>query len=371
MNSNTTKYKRYAFISYSHQDEKEARWLHKHLEAYKLPNDIFNEYDEKNRYLQPVFRDKEDIKTGILKSELYKELESSKFLIVVCSTHSAHSSWVSQEVQTFIGLGRIDRIIPYIIEGIPHSNPQNECFPLSLIDHIKKNPNDEILGANIQEIGKEKALIRIISSLLDVEFDTLWGRHEREQRIRKTMLSFFIITLLCFTYWFVIPVSFNLQLSDEFHRLPKSKDAKVIIDGSTYPLNTLDTTIIVSNIPGWRRLSSINVEFTSTYYDTIHNSFKLGCSFTNSYHIGLRRDKTFAYFSGTILDENNTPIDSALIVIEGKKQFTDSSGHFSFSFPTSNQTTEKVVNLSKKGYTTFSRSEIPFVNSIYYLFHSK
>lgn len=42
-----TKYKRYAFISYSHKDIKEAKWLHKHLEYYKLPSDIFNEYDEK------------------------------------------------------------------------------------------------------------------------------------------------------------------------------------------------------------------------------------------------------------------------------------------------------------------------------------
>lgn len=108
-----TKYKRYAFISYSHKDAKEAKWLHKRLEYYKLPSDIYNEYDEKNRYLRPIFRDKEDIGTGILKSELRKELEVSEYLIVICSPNSAQSTYVSQEAQVFIELGRINHIIPY------------------------------------------------------------------------------------------------------------------------------------------------------------------------------------------------------------------------------------------------------------------
>lgn len=42
-------YKHNAFISYSHKDAKEAKWLHKHLEYYKLPSGIFNENDENIR----------------------------------------------------------------------------------------------------------------------------------------------------------------------------------------------------------------------------------------------------------------------------------------------------------------------------------
>ena len=51
-NKHMTRYKRYAFISYSHKDVKEAEWLHKHLEYYKLPSDIFNEYDENKNFEQ-------------------------------------------------------------------------------------------------------------------------------------------------------------------------------------------------------------------------------------------------------------------------------------------------------------------------------
>ena len=73
-------YRRYAFISYSHRDVKIAKWLHKELEAYKLPAEIQNEF-ENSQYLRPVFRDIDDLDTGVLKDELRKKLWSSKYLI--------------------------------------------------------------------------------------------------------------------------------------------------------------------------------------------------------------------------------------------------------------------------------------------------
>jgi hypothetical protein len=38
---NTVSYK--AFISYSHQDESWAKWLHKALESYKIPRGLIKE----------------------------------------------------------------------------------------------------------------------------------------------------------------------------------------------------------------------------------------------------------------------------------------------------------------------------------------
>lgn len=232
---NIEKYKRYAFISYSHKDTKEAKWLHKHLEYYKLPSDIFNEYDEKNRYLRPVFRDKEDISTGVLKSELRYELEISKYLIVVCSPNSAHSTYVSQEVQVFIELGRIDYIIPYIIDGIPKSGDDKECFPVSLIKHIEKFPDDELLGANINEVGRQKAFIRVVSSLLNVEFDTLWKRHKREQLKRwfcNSVLSIAVLFAFISLYNYMAPidVTFSVLENCEMNScLPQLKSINICI----------------------------------------------------------------------------------------------------------------------------------------------
>lgn len=367
----TVKYKRYAFISYSHKDVKEAKWLHKHLEYYKLPNDIFNEYDETTRYLRPIFRDKEDIGTGVLKSELRKELEVSKYLIIICSPNSAQSLYVSQEAQVFIDLGRIDHIIPYIIDGVPNSKDEKECFPKSLINHIEKFPNDELLGANINEVGRQKAFIRVVSSLLSVEFDTLWKRHKREQKKRVFTLSLLFLFCILFAYWFALPIKLSVKLHDEFHHLPMPKDAMLIVNNTTYPLSTLDTIIQIDGIPGHMRLHDINIKFKSTYYKDIIDNITLGYGVNNFEDIKLKRDSTFAIYSGHVLDENRHPIESAVINIENKKTKTDSCGKFSITFSTIQQSTEKTVKINKHGYNVFIREEIPNYESVYYLFHEE
>lgn len=364
-----TKYKRYAFISYSHKDVKEAKWLHKHLEYYKLPSDIFNEYDENNRYLRPVFRDKEDIGTGVLKSVLRKELEVSEYLIIICSPNSAQSTYVSQEAQVFIDQGRIDHIIPYIIDGVPKSGGEKECFPESLINHVDQFPDDELLGANINEVGRSKAFIRVVSSLLNVEFDTLWKRHKREQKKRLFVLSLLFLFLLFFTYWFAVPLKLSVNLHDENHHLPMPEDAHLIVNGTIYPMRSLDTTIHINKIPGYMRLHHIDVEFKSTYYKRKFDKVTLGYGINNAKDINLKRDSTFAIYSGRVLDENKRPIESAIINIENKNTKTDSEGFFFIAFPTNQQSTEKTVRIYKLGFNSFIREEIPNGKSIYFLWH--
>ena len=364
-----TKYKRYAFISYSHKDVKEAKWLHKHLEYYKLPSDIFNEYDENNRYLRPVFRDKEDIGTGVLKSVLRKELEVSEYLIIICSPNSAQSTYVSQEAQVFIDQGRIDHIIPYIIDGVPKSGGKKECFPESLIYHVDQFPDDELLGANINEVGRPKAFIRVVSSLLNVEFDTLWKRHKREQKKRLFVLSFLFLFLLFFTYWFAVPLKLSVNLHDENHHLPMPEDAHLIVNGTIYPMRSLDTTIHINKIPGYMRLHHIDVEFKSTYYKRKFDKVTLGYGINNAKDINLKRDSTFAIYSGRVLDENKRPIESAIINIGNKNTKTDSEVFFFIAFPANQQSTEKTVRIYKLGFNSFIREEIPNGKSIYFLWH--
>ena len=166
--------KKYAFISYSHKDEKIAKWLQRRLESYKLPAEIHNEC-ENSRYLRPIFRDRSDLNTGILANELRTNLENSKYLIVICSPHSAKSEWVGKEIEYFHQLGRTQNIYFFIVDGQPHSgNPATECF--NPIAHKLGLP--EILGANIHEkifkwswLNKERAYIQLISKLLIATFN--------------------------------------------------------------------------------------------------------------------------------------------------------------------------------------------------------
>ena len=175
----------YAFISYKRDDKKEAKRLQHALEYYRLPNHLRQENPELPEYVRPVFRDMTDLEVGELSAQIHAGLEQSHFLIVVCSPRAAASKWVNDEVEYFISLGKQDKIIPYIIEGVPHaSNPSEECYPPSLLNLSKEK---ELLGANINEVGKDSATIRVVSRMFSIRFDTLFQRYEREQKRKRWM----------------------------------------------------------------------------------------------------------------------------------------------------------------------------------------
>lgn len=180
-------YKNYAFISYKREDEKWAKWLQRKLENYKLPSVIRKESLNMPKYIRPIFRDKTDLSGGILTEQLHNELERSKYLIVICSPSSAQSTWVNKEAQTFIDEGRTEYIIPFIVEGVPHAeNSQDECFP----EVLRNIPSEqELLGINVQEIGREKAFIRLAAYMIGVSFDTLWQRYRRQERQKNVSLA--------------------------------------------------------------------------------------------------------------------------------------------------------------------------------------
>ncbi|MBQ1407833.1 MAG: toll/interleukin-1 receptor domain-containing protein [Eubacterium sp.] len=169
-----------AFISYSHRDMAEAKRLQKRLETFRIPKDMLGERPARKL---KVFRDQTDLAGVELNTSLSRELEASEYLIVVCSPRSAASSWVNKEVQSFIELGRADRIIPFVVEGEPESDDHDlECYP----EAMRSLDDRMLLGANIQELGRNKAILRVLAILLDVRFDRLVGREK--QRRRRTAL---------------------------------------------------------------------------------------------------------------------------------------------------------------------------------------
>lgn len=173
----------YAFISYSHKDEKWAKWLQNALESYRLPAGLRKERLDIPARLRPIFRDETDLSGGILEEQLRHELEASRNLIVICSPNSAGSGWVSREVAYFIALGRSSDIIPFIIDGVPHSGDNTECFPLAL-----RQMEREPLGIDVQDLGRTDALLKVISSLLDVRHDQIAMRHRRRV-LRNRLLA--------------------------------------------------------------------------------------------------------------------------------------------------------------------------------------
>ncbi len=173
----------FAFISYRSTDREWAQWLQHMLEHYRLPSVINGK--ELPDSLYPVFLDTSELSGGTLGNELAAALESSRYLIVVCSPSSAQSQWVDKEVQSFIDRGEIDRVIPFIIDGTPYGTGDN-CFVPALTR--LRGTGMEQLGISVNENGREPAAVKVIARMLGLRFNDLWKRHERDKEAERLRL---------------------------------------------------------------------------------------------------------------------------------------------------------------------------------------
>ena len=182
-----------AFISYSTADEKWAKWLWHKLEYYPIPSNLRREHPHLPKHLRPVFWYKQDLSGTHLEKSLQKELDDSQYLLVICSPSSAQSAWVNKEVERFVQLGRINKIIPFVVQGTPHAtNPDEECFPPALRDLPKEQ---EIRGIDVRrKEGKQHAFIDVVATILNIRFNTLWQRHQR--RRKKVILRISVISTI-------------------------------------------------------------------------------------------------------------------------------------------------------------------------------
>ena len=174
-----------AFISYSHKDMHWGRWVQKRLERFHLPRQLRAESANGGTGLH-IFRDQTDLAGVELQSTLHRELEASRFMIVICSPDSAASRWVGEEIRYFKQLGRTDCIIPFIVSGEPESDdPSMECYP----EELRNVEERHFMCANIREIGKNKALLRVLSVLLDIRFDRLSDRITKHRRMTTAIAT--------------------------------------------------------------------------------------------------------------------------------------------------------------------------------------
>ena len=183
-------FKYYAFISYSHADKIIAQKLQSFLQSYHLPSDLQNSYPDLPKNLKPIFIDESNLVGTVLQKSLQKNLDKSKYLIVICSPNSAKSKYVNQEVAHFIEIGRIDRIIPLIIDGNPHAeDPSDECFPPAILAIEEK---DELLGISFKNFGERDSFLRVIATMLGLDLDNFvsWEDRERKRRRKKKIMIF-------------------------------------------------------------------------------------------------------------------------------------------------------------------------------------
>lgn len=363
----STTFTTYAFISYSHRDMEVAKWLQKNLEAFKLPTEVHNDIEAKSRYLRPIFRDQSDLNTGILGDELRKHLEESKFLILICSKNSAQSSWVSDEAKAFVEMGRLDHIIPVIIPD--DSTPERDLFPEFLRNYFSEHPDKELLGVNIGEVGKEKALIRVISRMLGVSFDSLWKRHLRQKKIRILTASSLAIVALVATYLFAIPVTVDVNVELEKADLPIGENVTLNVNGGDYFSTPEHPQFDRISIPGYKRFSDLQISASSQFYTPIDTIIPVGFGLSRDVCIELKRDDTFAIYAGTVYDSEMDLLQDVSVTVCGHTSVTDSEGNFRIVLPLAEQRQELSISLEKQGYSSITRDDETPGTSLKFIMH--
>jgi tetratricopeptide (TPR) repeat protein len=177
-----------AFISYSHRDQKHARWLHRALETYRVPAHLRNDTrlagELLGARLKPVFRDRDELASAAdLAQAVQAALADAGSLIVVCSPEAARSQWVNAEIRHFAALGRRERVLCIIVDGTPRAaDPSQECLPPALFDDGAREP----LAADIRtgQDSRDDARLKLISAVLGIGYDEL-RRREHARRVRR------------------------------------------------------------------------------------------------------------------------------------------------------------------------------------------
>ncbi len=175
-----------AYISYSHRDERWAKWLHRAIESYRVPRKLVGTETDAGLVparVKPVFRDRDDLSSATdLAVTVKQALNQSENLIVVCSPSAAASRWVNEEIREFIRLGREKRIYCIIVDGEAVADGSvSACLPGALAEAGLNEP----LAADIRKWadGKHLARLKLVAGMLGLPLDKLRQRDlQRRQR---------------------------------------------------------------------------------------------------------------------------------------------------------------------------------------------
>lgn len=272
-------YKYTAFISYRHlkPDAEIAQKIHTIIETFKAPKEF--KVDGKLPSFR-VFRDREELTTSSLSDSLDEALRNSKFLIVICSKRLPLSEWCNKEVEQFIALNGVDRVIPVLIEGEPHESFPNilkgyqienilddgqvevttkeilaaELRPVEVLDPnfegyeaLEKNNPEKLEKLTKESIGLLKTeKYRIMAAILGVTYGDLKQR-DKERRQRQLLISSAVASALLLFFGIFM---FNAYQNENRAKIQTIQDkSRLMLDNAQELINDGDKVkaIILAN----------------------------------------------------------------------------------------------------------------------------
>lgn len=168
-----------AFISYSHADTRFAGWLHRALEAYRLP---VRGPGEAIPALSPIFIDRAELAAASDLTEAVRQaIGQSAALLVVASPAARASQWVAQEIELFRHLHPDRPILAALVEGEP-----GDAFPTPLL--LRDGQAVEPLAADFRagQDGRRLGLLKLVAGLTRQPLDRLVQR-DAQKRHRRVM----------------------------------------------------------------------------------------------------------------------------------------------------------------------------------------
>ncbi len=196
LNSEAASFKYFGFISYSRADDRAAKWLQKRLEWFRFPVKLVtHEHKPPHpKFVRPIYRDKTHLEVDHAHywQNIKQAIEQSRFLIVLCSPHSAKSGPVNLEVSHFLETRRsVASVVPIILSGRITTEGENTCLCPAL-----RKLGEQLTTRNLPTMisdagdpereGWENGFLGLIAYLLSLKRESLTDHVRREERKRAT-----------------------------------------------------------------------------------------------------------------------------------------------------------------------------------------
>lgn len=282
-------YKFDAFISYRHCDLDKfvAENLQKKLETYTLPKNVRKKFNIEEKGIKRIFRDRDELPlSSNLEDPILEAINSSKYLIVICSPRLKASQWCKKEIQTFKKLRGRKNIFCVLIEGEP-----DESFPEEVLyDEIitkDKNGKEKItkvpvepLAADVRGENKKEVLkkineekLRLVAPIFDLDYNDLKQR-QRERKMKKIIYSSILIASLCFLFTVYSSIMF-MKISSQQKTLKKHQAITLTKNSEEYVKKDSKYNAIKSAYQSLTKFEGVKMPYTTDAQYALTNATRL------------------------------------------------------------------------------------------------
>ncbi|MBQ1281393.1 MAG: PQQ-binding-like beta-propeller repeat protein [Oscillospiraceae bacterium] len=188
-----------AFISYRHHpvDSAVAEKIQKSLEHFHIPRSLRKSTGTAR--ISRICRDKAELAiTSDINEDIIEALENSRYLIVICSTHTAESLWVQREIEIFLRNHSRRQVLTVLVDGEPKDVipailcSETQSFTTETGETVTRTVPVEPLSCDFRgkkSVIRKEELPRLAAAIIGCPYDALRQR-QRQYQMRRLAAAF-------------------------------------------------------------------------------------------------------------------------------------------------------------------------------------